>query len=162
MDLNVRQGPGTEYAIVTRLPHGTPVSVQERIGFWLRIAIPDRAAEGWVLSRYLSSTPPGDLTRGETFNAEAERQRFSRLRQKGVIWIRDHADQRMLHMAIEPLVWKRLNPTQQSDFLQRALRLYGKSGVEIRNLYTHDLLARLTTLEHGEFHFETAETISVP
>lgn len=161
-DLNVRQGPGTEYAIVTRLPHGTPVAVQERAGFWLRITIPDRNAEGWVLGRYLSSTSPGDPTRGETFDAEAERRRFSRLRQKGVIWIRDNADPRMLHMAIEPLVWQRLNPAQQSNFLQRALRLYGKPVVEIRNLHTHELLARLTTLGRDAFRFETPETMSMP
>jgi Bacterial SH3 domain len=162
MDLNVRQGPGTEYAIVTRLPHGTPVFVQEREGFWLRIAVPDRGAEGWVLGRYLSATSPDDPTKDKTFNAEAERQRFARLRQKGIIWLRDDAGQQMLQIAIEPLVWQRLSPTQQSEFLQRALRLYGKTAVEIRDNRTHELLARLMTLSPDEFHFETPETLSMP
>ena len=161
-DLNVRQGPGTEYGIVTRLPHGTPVSVQERVGFWLRIAIPGRGVEGWVLGRYLSSTSPLDHTKDKTFDAEAESQRFARLRQKGVIWLRDPADQPILQMSIEPLVWQRLSPIQQSDFLKRVLRLYGKRSVEIRDHRTHELLARLTTISPDEFHFETPETLSMP
>lgn len=161
-DLNVRQGPGTEYAIVTRLAHGTPVTVQERLGLWLRIAVPDRGYEGWVLGRYLTSTPPVDATQGETFDATAEAQRFSRLRQAGMIWVRNDANQPMLHIAIDPLVWQRLNPTQQSDFLQRALRLYAKTSVEIRDRRTHERLARLTALGQDEFRFEVPQTMSNP
>lgn len=161
-DLNVRQGPGTEYAIATRLPHGTPVTVQERLGLWLRIAIPDSGAEGWVLGRYLSATSPGGRTPGNAFDVEEERQRFSRLRQKGIIWLREDSDQEVLHMATEALVWRRLSPPQQSDFLQRALSLYGKTAVEIRDHRTQELLARLTATSPDQFHFETPETLSMP
>jgi uncharacterized protein YgiM (DUF1202 family) len=162
IDLNVRQGPGTKYGIVARLAHGTPVTVQERQGLWLRIAVPDRDVEGWVLGRYLTSTPPADATQGETSDAAAEAQRFSRLQQAGVIWFRHDPNQPMLQIAIDPLVWQRLNPTQQSDFLQRALRLYAKTTVEIRNRRTHGLLARLTALGQNEFRFEVPQTASKP
>lgn len=59
-DLNVRVGPGTEYAILSGspLPTGTRVAVLEQQGLWWRVDVLDNVAGvmdlvGWCHSRYL-------------------------------------------------------------------------------------------------------------
>jgi hypothetical protein len=54
-DLNVRTGPGSQYAIITILPVQAPVVVEGRtqIGDWLLIHTPDNAVRGWVGSRFV-------------------------------------------------------------------------------------------------------------
>lgn len=53
--LNVRSGPGTGYSIVGTLSNGTAVTVTGTSGDWSKISSPKA---GWVLTAYLSSTPP--------------------------------------------------------------------------------------------------------
>lgn len=91
VDLNVRRGPGTEYAVLTQLPHGTPIFVQERVGLWLRIVAPDRGIEGWVLQRYLSAEPPGNPAELAVFDPAQEQERFDRLLRRDVIRVQPDA-----------------------------------------------------------------------
>lgn len=138
-DLNVRRGPGTEHDVVTRLPHGTPVFVQARHRLWLRIVAPDLGVEGWVMQRYLSNQPPGDPpTQGELSQRE-ERERFDRLKRKGVIRVQTSNARGVVRIHINDLIWQRLNYRQQKNFLERAARLYQAQVVE---LYDHRGLAR--------------------
>lgn len=60
-DLNVRVGPGTEYAVLpgSPLPVGTRVGVLEQSGVWWRVDVLDAVAGamdlvGWCHSRYLA------------------------------------------------------------------------------------------------------------
>ncbi len=133
IDLNVRLGPGTEHGVVTRLPHGTPVLVQDRNRLWLRIVAPGRGIEGWVLQRYLANQPPGDPpTPGELSRSE-ERKRFERLRRKGVIRVQTDKDRGVVRIRMSSLIWQRFNRRQQRNFLERASRLYRGSVVELRD-----------------------------
>lgn len=54
-DLNVRTGPGSNYAIITILPLQAQVIVEGRtqIGDWLLIHTPDSGIRGWVGSRFI-------------------------------------------------------------------------------------------------------------
>jgi uncharacterized protein YgiM (DUF1202 family) len=140
--LNVRRGPGTEHAVVVRLPHGTRVLLRERLGLWYRVALPDAQTEGWVLQRYLTADPPGDAQAQVDVSVEAERRRFDRLQRKGII--NAHRYGATLRMTINPLIWHRLTPTQQANFLQRARRLYAVTSVEMHNERNAALLGRLT------------------
>ena len=57
--LNVRQGPGTQYGIVTVIPSGTTVTLLGRntTTTWAKIAMAN-GAQGWVNVSYLSTTYP--------------------------------------------------------------------------------------------------------
>ena len=50
--LNLRTGPGTSYAIITRMYNGTWVEILERSGNWVRV-FHEYGDEGWAHSRYL-------------------------------------------------------------------------------------------------------------
>ncbi|HEY8341664.1 MAG TPA: N-acetylmuramoyl-L-alanine amidase, partial [Calditerricola sp.] len=68
--LNVRSGPGTQYAVIGSLPNGTRVTVlEERTGWW---RVQTGSLTGWVASQYLRadtgtpalpapSTPPAPI-----------------------------------------------------------------------------------------------------
>jgi uncharacterized protein YgiM (DUF1202 family) len=146
--LNVRRGPGTEHAVVARLPHGTRVFLHERLGLWYRVALPDEQTEGWVLQRYLTADPPGDVQAQVDMSVEAERRRFDRLQRKGIINV--HRYGATLRMTINPLIWRRLTPTQQVNFLRRARRLFAVTSVEMHDQRNVALLARLTATGHVE------------
>lgn len=146
--LNVRRGPGTEHAVVARLPHGTRVFLRERLGLWYRVTLPDEQTEGWVLQRYLTADPPGDVQAQVDMSVEAERRRFDRLQRKGIINV--HRYGATLRMTINPLIWRRLTPTQQVNFLQRARRLFAVTSVEMHDERNASLLARLTATGHVE------------
>lgn len=133
VDLNVRRGPGTEHGIVTRLPHGTPVFVQDRDRLWLRIIAPERGIEGWVLQRYLADEPPGDPPTPGELGRSQERERFKRLQRKGIIRVRPNKTRSVLHISMSHLIWQRLNRRQQQNFLERASRLYRINVVELRD-----------------------------
>lgn len=57
-DVNVRAGPGTQYAAITVLPAGTPVDVEDCSGSWCRIVY--RGVSGYVSRSYLDEegAPP--------------------------------------------------------------------------------------------------------
>ncbi len=132
-DLNVRRGPGTEHDVITQLPHGTPVFVQDRNRLWLNIVVPASGIEGWVSQRYLANEPPGDPpTPGELDRSE-ERKRFERLKRKGVIRVQADRTRRVLRISMSHLIWKRFNRRQQKNFLERASRLYRIDIVELRD-----------------------------
>jgi hypothetical protein len=79
--LNVRIGPGTRNAVVTKLPRLSEVVVEGRneVGDWLLVHTVDGAARGWVATRYLILPDDFNLTGqpvlneviGETPNAAA-------------------------------------------------------------------------------------------
>ena len=154
--LNVRRGPGFEHAVVARLPHGTRVVLHERLGLWYRIFSAREEAEGWVQQRYLVAKPPvaADIT--VDMSRQQERQRFARLRRKGIIRVRGHRS-KVLRITIDPLTWRRLLPHEQSNFLQRAHRLYGIAVVEMHNVRNDALLARLTVTGEDQFHLEVPQ-----
>jgi uncharacterized protein YgiM (DUF1202 family) len=154
--LNLRRGPGTEHAVVARLPHGTRVLLRERLGLWYRVALPDEQTEGWVLQRYLMADPPRDAQAQVDMSVEAERRRFDRLQRKGIITV--HRYGATLRMTINPLLWRRLTPTQQANFLQRARRLFAVTSVEMHDERNAALLGRLTAT--GQV--ETYETPQQP
>ncbi len=156
IDLNVRRGPGTEHAVVTRLPHGAAVILRERLGLWYRITPLRGNQEGWVLGRYLALKPPTTEDTADDMSLEQEEQRFTRLRRKGVIRVyTDNA--RVLRIMIDPLVWRRLTAPQQENFLQRAHHLHGNTVVEARNVHDDTLLNRLTAIG-DTFAFEGPDT----
>ena len=55
-DLNVRRGPGTNYAVMTALPGGTTLAITgvDRSGYWWRVTLPN-GQEGWVSASYTNS-----------------------------------------------------------------------------------------------------------
>lgn len=57
--LNVRQGPGTQYGIVTVIPNGTVVTLLGRnsAASWVKIALAN-GTQGWVNASYISTTYP--------------------------------------------------------------------------------------------------------
>ena len=52
-NINVRSGPGTNYAVVDTVRRGTQVDVQQCQGSWCYIAKP--GPDGWISSTYLSA-----------------------------------------------------------------------------------------------------------
>lgn len=52
-NVNVRQGPGTNYGVVDTVRRGTQVDVQQCQGSWCYISKP--GPDGWVASTYLSA-----------------------------------------------------------------------------------------------------------
>src|SRR5262245_53508350 len=79
-----------------------------------------------------------------TTDVEQDRQRFVRLQRKGVIEVHRSGTREPLRLTINPLVWDRLTPHEQQNFMQRAQRLFGGSVVEMHSRHTDDLLARFT------------------
>jgi hypothetical protein len=142
--LNVRSGPGTEYAVLKRLPHGTQVAVLERWGLWARIALSEEQTEGWVLQRYLVPEPPAALAEAADMSPEQEQRRFARLQRKGIITVQLQRASGLLRLTINPLVWYRLTPHEQQNLLVRAKRLFGGTAVEMHDHGTDALLARLS------------------
>ena len=63
--LNVRKGPSTSYAKVTKLAHGTKVNVISTSGSWSKITC--GSVTGYVSNQYLSSTSTG----GSSSNSES-------------------------------------------------------------------------------------------
>jgi hypothetical protein len=157
VDLNVRRGPGTEHAVLTQLPHGTPLFIQERVGLWLRVVAPDRGIEGWVLQRYLSAEPPGNPAELAVFDPAEEHERFDRLLRQDVIQVQSDASRSALHISINGLIWQRLTPHQQANFLQRAHRLYNLNTVEIHDRRNQSMLSRLVATGADSFHFELSK-----
>lgn len=51
--LNLRTGPGTGYAIITRMYNGSWVEVLERSGNWVRV-FHEYGDEGWAYGKYLT------------------------------------------------------------------------------------------------------------
>ncbi|MEL7114924.1 MAG: SH3 domain-containing protein [Pseudomonadota bacterium] len=51
--LNLRTGPGTDFAIVTRMFNGEWVEILERRGNWVRVAH-EYGAQGWAYAKYLT------------------------------------------------------------------------------------------------------------
>ena len=143
--LNVRRGPGIEHEIITRLPHGTQVLVEERSGLWAKIVPPNGPAEGWVLERYLLPARPSEAVDAADLSPEQERRRFTRLQRKGIITANLLGEPEVLRLTITPLLWYRLMPQEQRNFLERARRTLGGTAVEIYDTLTNTLLARLST-----------------
>lgn len=52
--LNLREGPGTEHAVVTRARSGERLAVLERQGLWVKVRLPD-GREAWGHTAYLRS-----------------------------------------------------------------------------------------------------------
>jgi len=50
--LNLRSGPGTRFAVIRRMPHGTGVEILEWAGAWVRVRH-DSGSSGWAAIRYL-------------------------------------------------------------------------------------------------------------
>ena len=67
--LNVREGPGTEYAVVGSLRCGDRVTVLEWRGAWLRIS------QGWIHGDYTSATRPPCSTPTPTVTVPPTTQR---------------------------------------------------------------------------------------
>ncbi len=132
-DLNVRLRSGTEHSIVTKLPHGTPVIVEDRDRLWLKIVAPELGIEGWVSQRYLVDQPPGAPPTPGELGRSQERERFKRLQRKGVIYVKANKTRSVLHIQMSHLIWHRFNRLQQKNFLERASRLYQINIVELRD-----------------------------
>jgi hypothetical protein len=156
-DLNVRREPGTEHDVVTRLPHGTPVFVQDRHRLWLKIVSPSLGIEGWVLQRYLANQPPDDPPTPGEVNRSAERERFERLKHKGIIRVKTDKAQGVARIWMSDLIWQRLSRGQQQNFLERASRLYGTPVVELYN-HRGSARSRLNTEDSTASRFESLQS----
>lgn len=55
--LNVREGPGTQFAVITTIREGTAVVVLRRESGWARVRIPNGTV-GWCSLTYLTVTRP--------------------------------------------------------------------------------------------------------
>jgi hypothetical protein len=140
-----------EYAVVMRLPHGTKVALREIWGEWARITPLQGSSEGWVLQSYLTAAPPAAPEEQTDMSPEQEDRRFTRLQHKGVIVIQRSTTPGFLRLTMNPLVWYRLTPYQQENFLRRAQRHFNRRVVEIRNRRNDALLARLNVTGEVEF-----------
>jgi uncharacterized protein YgiM (DUF1202 family) len=156
IDLNVRRGPGIEHDVVTRLPHGTPVFVQGRERLWLKIVAPERGIEGWVSQRYLTAQPPDDPSTPGEQDQRKERERFERLKRKGIIVVQADRTRNVLRIRMNHLVWQRFNPRQQQNFLERAARLYRIQVVELRD-HRGTTRSRLNAIGPNEARFESRD-----
>ncbi len=58
-EVPVRSGQGTEYKIISLLQNGEKVASLEEDGYWIKVRTAT-GREGWVLKRYLSSSPSID------------------------------------------------------------------------------------------------------
>ena len=58
-EVPVRSGQGTEYKILALLQNGETVVSLEEAGYWIKVRTAT-GREGWMLKRYLSSTPSID------------------------------------------------------------------------------------------------------
>ena len=56
--LNIRAGSGTGYAIIGRARRGAEVAVLTETGGWAQVYLTASGTEGWVASKFLSSTAP--------------------------------------------------------------------------------------------------------
>jgi len=56
---NLRSGPGTGFKVVSTLPKGTPLTVIEHRGDWMRVGIPQLGTVAWIYARLVSGGPPG-------------------------------------------------------------------------------------------------------
>ena len=64
-NLNLRYGPGVEYEIITSLPKGTPVSIDEYCDCkWVLVEY--GGIIGYISTKYLSCNPPRKKIKGET------------------------------------------------------------------------------------------------
>jgi SH3 domain protein len=57
--VDMRSGPSFEYRIIDFLPTGTPVTVLEDQGEWLRVEA--RGDEGWIQAQYVTDQPVASL-----------------------------------------------------------------------------------------------------
>jgi N-acetylmuramoyl-L-alanine amidase len=53
VSLNVRSGPGTTFSILSTLPAGTRVAVEQSTGNWSKINVPSNGLNGFVNNQYL-------------------------------------------------------------------------------------------------------------
>ena len=67
--LNMRKGAGTSYAVIKTLPKGTQVTVHSTSNGWSQITA--SGVQGYVSSKYLSSTKPSTGTSGSTDSNES-------------------------------------------------------------------------------------------
>lgn len=149
--LTVRRGPGVEYEAVSRLPHGTEVLLHEYWGQWVRVTVPDQNLTGWVQEQYLSSDPPETSEDQIEMDPEQELRRFTRLQRKGVIVVQRSNVPGVVRLTINPLIWHRLTPHEQENFLRRAQQNFNGTVVELYDRRNDILLARLTALGDVEF-----------
>lgn len=56
-NLNIRTGPGTEYAVIGNVPQGTQVGVLSEYGNWYQVYVPSVSLNGYMSKKYL--TPVG-------------------------------------------------------------------------------------------------------
>ena len=98
-----------------------------------------------VLSLRVVAAQPTEPQPQATTEVEEDRQRFVRLQRKGVIEVHRPGSRASLRLTIDPLLWDRLTPHEQQNFMQRAQRLFGGTVVEMHARHTNDLLARFTT-----------------
>lgn len=160
VDLNVRRGPGTDHPIIARLPHRTQLSVEERVGLWLRITTANAGVKGWVLQRYLVLQPPADLADLANFDPEKEQERFDRLKRQNIIRVRPDNSRGVLQIWINGLIWDRLTPHQQANFLRRAHRLYNMTKVELRDRRTNKLCLRLLVIGEDNLKFDFISSVT--
>ena len=71
--LNVRSGPSADTSVVGRVSQGMLMLVVERRGDWVKLSDPLRRgiAEGWVNSRFLTVSAPGQQTDTQRTTAPA-------------------------------------------------------------------------------------------
>ncbi len=161
--LNVWSGPGMEYSVVSRLPRGARVMVHERWGQWAKITSDEtKGLEGWVLLRDLTSKRPGVSKQTTKLDREQEQRRFARLRRKGVLGVQRMGSDGILRLSISPLVWYRLTPYHQANFLRRARQFFGGSVVEMRDRRNAALMARLSAADEVEFALHPTAVPPVP
>ncbi len=56
-EITMRRGKGTDFKIIAVIKDGTPVELLEEADDWAQVRL-ESGKEGWVLRRYLSTTPP--------------------------------------------------------------------------------------------------------
>lgn len=161
--LNMWSGPGMEYRVVSRLPHGTKVTVHEYWGQWAKISSATNVeTQGWVLKQNLTA---GLATTWQTFtplDREQEERRFSRLRRKGVLGVQAMGAGGVLRLTMSPLIWRRLPTRLQEHFLRRAQQYFGGSVVEMLDRRNQTLMARLTSSGGLELILPPGHAAQVP
>jgi hypothetical protein len=57
VNVNLRQGPGTNYPVMTTIPAGAPVSVAGCSGQWCQVSF--QGQSGYIIASAIGQGPPG-------------------------------------------------------------------------------------------------------
>ena len=131
-ELNIREGPGTDYEAVGTVPHGEKILSPDTEG-WMPIILEDDTI-GWV-SAQISSGGPGSGARAGTGASRAQSPpgRFSHLSKR--------TDRQIWDPRLPPVRPENLTTIDLSEFAEPLAHMRTFDGKPFTSVYGHKLLA---------------------